>query len=553
MQRLTSLPFRCPPRTLGVALLLLLPASSATAQAPLHERIDRAITAGTPGFAKLVAPRADDSEFLRRLSLDLTGTLPTADEARAFLKDPAPDRRARLIDRLLASPGYARHLATVFDVLLLDRRPAKHVPAAQWQEFLRASFAADKPYDQLVREILSADGSDPRTRAAARFYLDRNGDANQLTRDIGRLFLGTNLQCAQCHDHPLVKQYKQEHYYSLFAFLNRSFLFVPKGKKPGGGAVFAEKAEGEVSYQSVFDPKLTRTTGPRLPGGPPLKEPTFPKGKEYVIAPAKGVAPVPAFSRRARLAELLTAPDNAQFRRTAANRLWALLLGHGLVDPVDYDHRANPPSHPELLQTLADELAALKFNVKAFLRQVALSDTYQRSSRPPQGAEEVEAKTFAVAHLRPLSPEQLAWAMMQATGLVDAERKALGKAATDPALHVRLAGNVAAFVKVFGGPAGQPEEGFESTLDQPLFLKNGARLRGWLAPRPGNLTDRLGRLADAAAVADELYLSVLTRYPSGEERKEVADYLAGRTADRAAALQELAWALLTSAEFRFNH
>src|SRR5262249_50189400 len=161
------------------------------------------------------------------------------------------------------------------------------------------------------------------------------------------------------------------------------------------------------------------STGPRLPGGPLLKEPKFAKGKEYVVAPAKGVAPVPAFSRRARLAELITAPDNAQFRRTAANRLWALMLGRGLIEPADAHHPANPPSHPELLQALADELAASKFDVKGMLRQIALSETYQRSSRLPKGVEEPDGKAFAVAELRPLAPEQLAWAMMQATGLVD--------------------------------------------------------------------------------------------------------------------------------------
>jgi hypothetical protein len=543
------------PRYLGccAALLVLLSAAPAPAQAPLHQRIDQAIAAGTPQFDKLAAPLADDAEFLRRIYLDLTGTIPTADEARAFLKDASPDRREQLIDRLLASPGYARHMATVFDVLLMDRRPGKRIPLPQWQEFLRSAFAANQPYDQLVRVVLSADGSDPKTRPAARFYLDRDGDAHQLTRDIGRLFLGMNLKCAQCHDHPLVHQYRQDHYYGLYAFLNRSFIFAPKGKKPTGGPVFAEKAEGEVSYQSVFDTKLTKHTGPRLPGGPPLAEPKFDKGKEYTVPPAKEVAPVPAYSRRARLPELLTAADNVQFRRTAANRLWALMLGRGLVHPVDYDHAENPPSHPELLNLLADELGSLKFDVKAFLKQVALSKTYQRSSRLPKGVEEVASQTFAVASLRPLSPEQLAWSMMQATGLTDAERKALGKNATEPALHARLAGNVALFVRVFGGPAGQPEEDFEATLEQTLFLKNGAQLRGWLPPRPGNLCDRLTRLTDSAAVADELYLSMLTRFPSSEERQEVADYLAGRREDRSAALQELVWALLTSAEFRFNH
>src|SRR5262249_54622760 len=159
---------------------------------------------------------------------------------------------------------------------------------------------------------------------------------------------------------------------------------------------------------------------------------------------------------------------------------------------------------------------------------------------------------FAVAQLRALTPEQLARSMMQATGLTDVERKALGKNASEAALHAKLAGNVAPVVATFGGQPGQPESpDFQATLDQTLFLKNGALLRTWLAPRPGNLTGRLGELKDAGAVAEELYLSVLTRSPSAEERKEVADYLAARTADRAAALQELAWALLASAEFRF--
>jgi hypothetical protein len=541
-------------RSLGFAsaLLVLLSAAPARAQAPLHQRIDQAIAAGTPQFDKLAAAPADDAEFLRRLYLDLTGAIPTADEARAFLKDSAPDRREKLIDQLLASPAYARHMATVFDVLLMDRRPGKRIPIPQWQEFLRTAFAANQPYDQLVRAILSADGSDPKTRPASRFYLDRDGEAHLLTRDISRLFLGMNFQCNQCHDHPLVHQYRQDHYYGVYAFLNRSFVFVPKGKG-AGTPVFAEKAEGEVSYQSVFDTKLTKQTGPRLPGGPLLTEPKFDKGKGYVATAAKGGPPVPAFSRRARLPELLTAADNVQFRRTAANRLWALMLGRGLVHPVDYDHAENPPAHPELLRLLGDELGSLKFDIKAFLKQIALSKTYQRSSRLPKGVDEAIPQAFAVAPLRPLSPEQLAWSMMQASGLTDAERKALGKGATDAALYARLAGNVALFVQVFGRPAGQPEEGFEATLAQTLFLKNGAQLRAWLPPRPGNLTDRLTRLADAAALADELYLSVLTRYPSSEERKEVADYLPEQRAERTAALQELVWALLTSAEFRFNH
>ncbi len=517
---------------------------------PLHERIDRA-AAVEKDFDKQAAPSASDAEFLRRITLDLTGTIPSAADARAFLKDSAPDKRARLIDRLLGSPEYARHMADVFDVMLMERRPDKYVPRAAWQEYLRTSFADNKPWDALVRELLSADGTDPKLRPAAKFFLDRDGDPNTMTRDVGRLFLGVNLQCAQCHDHPLVDHYKQAQYYGLFAFLSRSYLFADKAKNL---TVLAEKAEGEVTYQSVFDPKKeTKKSLPVVPGGMAIEEPALEKGKEYEVAPANGVRPVPKFSRRAQLAGQVATADNGRFRRNMANRLWALMMGRGLVHPLDLDHPDNPPSHPELLALLADEVAATKFDVRHFLREVALSKTYQRSSEPPTGVKEVAPTTLTVARLKPLSPEQLAWALMQATGLTDAERKGLGKGATEATLHARLAGNVGPFVATFGGKPGQAAGPFEATLDQALFLSNGKVVRGWLAPRPGNLTDRLAQLKETDAVAEELYLSVLTRLPADEERKEVADFLKGRTADRTAALQELAWALLASAEFRFNH
>ena len=523
----------------------------AVAETPFHQRIDELIAAGKPDYDRHAAAPASDEEFLRRIFLDLTGTIPTAAAARAFLDDKSPDKRANLIDRLLAGPERARHLQHVFDALLMERRPDKHVPKAQWQEYLRASFAANKPWDRLAREVLSADGIDPKLRPAAKFYLDRDGEPNVLTRDIGRLFLGRNLTCAQCHDHPLVEEYKQDHYYGILAFLNRGFVFVDKAKQ----AVFAEKAEGETTYQSVFDAtKLTRTAAMRLPGGEAVKEPKFDKGKEYDVAPANGVRPVPKFSRRAQLAPLVADKDNVAFRRNIANRLWAQMMGRGLVHPLDLDHADNPPSHPELLTLLADEIAARQFDLNAFVRELALSKTYQRSSELPKGTEELPAGSFAAMRLKPLSPEQLALGLMQATGLTDAERKALGKNLTEPALYAKLAGNVGVFITTFGGQPGQAEDqGFQTTLDQVLFLANGKLVRGWLTPRAGNLTDRLGQLQEPAALAEELYLSVLTRRPTREEQDEVAEFLKRSGKDRAAALQELVWALVASAEFRFNH
>jgi hypothetical protein len=543
---------RCSTQRVPFAALALLVACAGAVRAeePLHQRIDRLIAAGQPGYDKLAAPTAPDAEFLRRAATDLTGTIPTAEAARAFLADADPARRAKLIDQLLASHGYARRMAQFFDVMLMERRADAKVPRAGWEDYLRESFAANKPYDALVREILSADGTDAKTRPAAKFLLDRDLEPNLVTRDIARVFLGKNFQCAQCHDHPLVEDYKQQDYYGILAFLNRSFLF-PNPAAPA--AVIAEKADGDVTFVSVFDKaKKQFSTGPRVPGGKPVAETPPEKGKEYTVAPAKDVRPVPAYSRRALLAGAITAPENTAFARTAVNRLWAMMLGRGLVHPVDMDHAANPPSHPELLDLLAKEFVDHHYDVKWLLREIALSRTYQLGSELPPGAPDAPPDKFLCAALKPLTPEQLAYAVMQATGFTEAERAALGPKVTDAALDAKIAPRVAPFRSVFAARPGTPEDGFLATLDQTLFLKYGQAVRGLTAPRPGNLLDRLAKLSDPNAAADELFLSVLTRLPTADERRDVAAAIAGAK-DRPAALGELVWALVASDEFRFCH
>ena len=198
-------------------------------------------------------------------------------------------------------------------------------------------------------------------------------------------------------------------------------------------AVLSEKADGEVTFQSVFDPaKVTKSTGPRLPEGPPLKEPAAEKGKEYIVAPAAGSRAVPRFSRRALLGPTLARADNVAIQTQHRQpTVGACMMGRGLVHPLDMDHSANPPSHPELLKLLADDIAAHKFDMRDFLRELALSQTYQRSSEQPSSDKEAEPTSYTVASLKPLTPEQLAWSLMQATGLTDAERQAVGQNAKE--------------------------------------------------------------------------------------------------------------------------
>ena len=532
-----------------VALFVgLSPVVSVRAEESLHERIDKKIAAGLENYDQVASPVAGHAEFLRRVTLDLTGRIPSSAETRAFLADNTPDKRTRLIDRLLASPEHARRMQEYFDVALLDRRADIKVPQAEWEEFLRSSFAANKPYDQLVREVLSSDGADPKTRPAAKFFLERNLEPMIVTRDISRLFLGRNLQCAQCHDHPLVDDYHQEHFYGIQAFFNRSFLFP---NADDAKAVIAEKAEGEVSFTSVFDPKkIAKSTPPKVLDWKPVGDPKLEKGKEYTVAPGKNVKPVPAYSRLSKLAAAITAPENIAFRRTAANRLWAMMMGRGLVQPLDFDHSNNPASHPQLMTMLADEFASRKFDTKWLLREIAMSKTYQRSSEAP--ASSVPEHRYASAIMKPLSPEQLAYASMQAGGLTDAYRLELGKNLTEPALQAKLSTNMKPFRQLYGTRPGEPEEGFVSTLDQTLFVKHGGHLQNLIAPRNGSLIERTAKLTEPSLVAEELYLSVYNRPPTDEERREVAEMLPAG-ANRSQVLTEIVWAMLASAEFRFNH
>jgi hypothetical protein len=528
------------------------PAAAPLHQLPLHELIDRQIGAALAAKGIVPAALASDAEFLRRIYLDLTGSIPTLGEAKAFLDDKSPNKRQQLVDRLLNSPEYARQMQRVFDVVLMERRPAQHVGQAQWEEYLRNAFAANKPWDALVREILASDGADPNLRPAARFYLDRGGEPNLLTRDVGRLFLGRDMQCAQCHDHPLVATYLQTDYYGLLAFFNRSFLFTPKTDPKA--VVFAEKAEGDLAFKSVFVADATdQPARPHLPGEKEVDEPQFEKGQEYTIAPADGVRPVPKHSRRSLLLVLLPRGDNVAFRRNIANRLWAQMMGRGLAHPLDMQHDGNPPSHPALLDLLGERFATSGFDIKAFLRELALSDTYQRSSELPAGIGALPTESFAVAPLKPLSAEQLALAALQATGITDVYRVSLGPALNERTLHEKVAANLPGFVGVFAGQAGQLEQDFQSTLEQTLFMANGGLLRSWIAPQAGNLADRLNRVNEPAAIVDQLYLCVLSRPPAAEEAAELITYLQTRAEDRPTAIQEWIWALLASDEFRFNH
>lgn len=558
-----------------LGLAVFCPAFAQEPQEPLHVQVDRLIAAGWQDRVPQAAGLSSDSEFVRRAYLDLVGMIPPHDEAAAFLRDEDPDKRRKLIDRLVASPGFARRMMYFYDEMFLERREQNRVPKEDWLRWLYERALENTPYDELVRQLLAADGTAADTRPAAKFLLDRDVDTLILVRDVGRIFLGMDLQCAQCHDHPLIDDYKQSHYFGLYSYLHRSYLFEDKKAKRH---LVGEKAAAEVTYKSVFYPEDTHKAGPHVLDGPVVEEPAFPQGGEYYAAPDKNntVRGVPKYSIRRRLAEDLTRPDQPAFARNIVNRLWAMLMGRGLVHPVDLHHADNPPSHPELLELLARQFVESGFDVRGLVRELALSQTYQRSSELPTGVtpEQLPEDRFAVALLRPLTPDQFAWSLLVAGGHVARQRQAAQSAIDgDPRLrellsldekrqfdmqrrvevagYEALRGNIGQFVNTFAGPAGEVPEAFEATAFQALFLSNGPVVNNWVKATVASLGSAL---ADPAVLADELYLRALSRYPEPEERQRVADLVLARPEDqRPAAAEEMYWGLLTSAEFRLNH
>ena len=523
---------------------------------PLHQQIDRLITAKAGGP---VAGRSDDSEFFRRVRLDLSGEIPSPAEVQAFLKDKESGKRQKLIDQLLARDSFATHWTDRFSVMLLERQKLGKVTDEEWQKFLVKTLKGKPRWDVMAREMVAATGKGD-ARPAMKFL--GTADHHAMTEDIARLFLGMDLKCAKCHDHPSVNEWKQAHYWGLYAYVNQTKNAT--NSKDKQAYLVEGVATKKVDFQSVFKTEK-EITGPRLPGGKEVVIPAFEKGQEFEKPAADGLPGVPKFRPRELLARDLTSKDNAYFVRNGVNRLWYLMMGRGLAHPLDEVHGQNPPSHPKLLELLMREFVAHEFDVKWLVREIALSESYQRSSRLPKGLKKVAPESWRTAHPKAMTPEQMLKAVLKATGnggwvtKLEAPENAskfdrrgyfTGTNLEMPPSFEEIR---ALFMLTYAEPAGTPEVDFIPGLNKALFLMNDRLIQDWLKPQKGNLVERLTKQKTPQAIAEEMYLSMLARLPEEEETATVADYLKQNEKRRAAALGDLAWALLTSTEFRLNH
>ncbi len=380
---------------LGVLAIVCISDGWAQAPAPqvtLAQQIDNLAQeqlASLQEFEKPAAP-CDDAQYIRRVYLDLLGVIPTQAELDAFLADTNPDKRNQLVDRLLNDPLHVIHLVNTFDRVLMERRPHQHVTREQWLGFLREHFTAKRSLRELLEKLLVADGTKQAERGAANFYLARNGDPHLITRDIARMYLGRDLQCAQCHDHPLVADYLQIDYHGLLSMIAPGFVHEIAGKnaedKDVKVTVYLEKPAGDTPFESVFKKGIKLRTGPRLPGLVEVDEAYVypdqrsgsPATQDVVAKPAAAIPAAPNQSRRQLLAKLLTAADQKVVARNWANRLWALMFGKGVIDPVDMQHRDNPPHINALLDTLAQGLIDCQWDASTFMGQLAKSARYQQ-------------------------------------------------------------------------------------------------------------------------------------------------------------------------------
>lgn len=475
---------------------------------------------------------ATDSEFLRRAFLDATGTLPTAQEVEQFTSDTSKDKRAKLVDALLARDEFVDYWTNRHaDVLLVSSRLLS--PNAMWSfyNWIRDSVARNKPYDQFVREIVTASGNTLENGAANYYVLHK--ETTELNENFSMAFLGMSITCARCHNHPLEK-WTQKQYYQM------ANLFARIGLKNG-------TRDGDVQ---VYTNPFGEVNHPRL-------------GKPLPPAPLDGEALEfdSAKDRREHLAAWLTSPANPYFTRSFVNRVWKNFMGRGLVEAVDDMRATNPPSNEELLAALANDFVAHKFDVKHLIRTIMNSAAYQRSSKP-NATNKQDERYYSRYIIRRLSAEALLDAVSQVTGV---PTNFPGYGAGTRAMQLPDARVNSYFLSVFGKPLRvvtvESERSSEPSVAQALHVINGETINQKLRA-PGGLVDAFLKLgASDEMVIRHLYTAALSRTPS---ETELGNLLAAiRNAKpvnaselltaRRQALEDIAWAVLTSKEFLFNH
>jgi hypothetical protein len=481
----------------------------------------------------------DDATFLRRAWLDLLGLVPDAETARAFVADAAPDKRAKLIESLLVRPEFADFWALKWaDLLKIEQRQLDYDGMKVFHGWIRESIAQNKPLDQFARELIAARGSTLKNPPAN--WWRANRDPVTRAENTARVFLGTQLNCAQCHNHPF-ERWTQDDYYNwadLFARIDYK-LSDQKGSDKNdqhefkGDQTVLIKASG-----SVLNARTNEPAKPRFLGG---ETPKTSKERDELLA----------------LADWL--PHTSMFARMQANRVWFHLLGRGIVDPVDDFRATNPPSHPELLEALARDFVAHGYDLRQLIRTIMASRTYQLAAEPNATNGDDETN-FSRGLVRRLSAEQmldsLSAVLATPLPLEDVPKGTRLAQLAEGRKHYRpLTTDVDRFAASFGKPprliASECERSNDTAIPQAFQLISGPLIQKLLTRKDNALDKLLGSGSDETTIED-LFWTTLSRPPAEAERGRCTTYLAS-SKDRRRAAEDLAWALLNSKEFVFRH
>ena len=485
----------------------------------------------------------NEETLIRRLTLDLAGRIPTTPETEAFLASEDQDKVGTLVDQLIASDSFARHFVNEFDWFLMGDRGGM-------RRYLEQAFNEKKTWDQMFRDIILAkgDGEDATQKELAKFLKDRVKQQDKLTNDVSVAFFGVNVSCAQCHDHPEVPSWKQDHYYGMKSFFNR---MIENGDYLGEedyGLVKFKTTKGvEKTANLMF---LNGTTFDEPEGKEPSKEDKEKiKKQREELAKEKKPLPEPKFSRRAKLVEAALKDDAGFFSRAIVNRIWYRYFGKGLVAPIDQMHGANLPSHPELLLWLARDFKDHGYDLRRMVKGLVLSETYARSGVWPEDKGDRPVHSlFAVREARALTPEQMGSSLVVAA--TDPHAFDLSKEEDYQKRIAGLENSGRGWNRYFP----RPTELFAVDVSEALFFSNNDRVsRDLVSTNGGKLAYRLLQEEEPAKQVEIAFRSTLSRPPNEQEQKLFTQYLTERKDRIKDACSQIVWALMTSAEFRFNH
>ncbi len=497
--------------------------------------IDQHLVANWKRLGIAPSAPASDEEFIRRASLDICGTLPTPEEVKAYVADARPDKRAKLIDRLLDRPEYASNFALRWGDILRNRGKGystrfQRPGTAMFTNWIRDAFADNMPYDRFVSEILTASGSQETNPPAVWYRTVRTGP--EYVESVAQAFLGVRIQCAQCHHHP-AEAWSQADYFQLAA------VFARVGRK--GGFADAEVPTGEIIFLAdegeVVHPRTKQTMRPRAPGSAEFK-----LGKYD--------------DPRRALAQWMTTKDNPYFARTMANRMWGHFLGRGIVHPIDDARSTNPPSNPELLDALAKGFADSGYDIKQLVRTICNSSAYGLSSIP-EDANQDDVQSFARYYPRRLPAEVLLDALGQ---VLEAPTKFRSVAGDFPkgtrAIELPDEAVPSNFLDVFGRPARNSacecERVDAPALGQTLEMVSSVELQEKLTTDKGYVARLAKNGQPHAHNVRDVFQRVFARAPRTRELNLAVEFLESQT-DRKEAYGSLLWALLATNEFLFNH